>query len=346
MSTAVTNQALDAWSVCEDDFPVNGTPTEQLTFALQYAVLAPSGHNTQPWLFRINGRSVELYADRSRALPVVDPDDRELLMSCGAALFHLRLALRHFGHRGLFELLPKPHDPDLLARVDMDGEYHASPEEHQLFRAIPKRRTNRTRFDDRALPEALLVDLQAAARHEGASLDIVRGENRRNAVVDLVAEGDRIQMASKSFRRELAAWVRPNRGANRDGVPGYGFGIADFISIGGPFVIRTFDLGGFQAAKDRELADGSPIVAIVSTEADNTHDWLAAGQSLARVLLRARADGIWASFLNQPIEVESLRPRLREALGATGYPQLILRLGYGQDVRPTPRRPISELLLA
>jgi hypothetical protein len=195
------------------------------------------------------------------------------------------------------------------------------------------------------VPESLLVDLQTAVRIEGASLEIIRGENRRNALADLVAEGDRSQMSNKSFRRELAAWIRSNRSSTRDGIPGYGFGFTDLISVGGPFVIRTFDLGGFQAARDRELADGSPVLALISTEADTVRDWMAAGQALARMLLRARADNVWVSFLNQPIEVESLRPRVREALNTTGYPQLILRLGYGPDVRPTPRRPVSEVLL-
>jgi hypothetical protein len=152
-------------------------------------------------------------------------------------------------------------------------------------------------------------------------------------------------MAQKSFRRELAAWVRSNRSTQQDGIPGYGFGFTDIVSVGGPFVIRTFDLGGFQAAKDRELATGSPVIAVLHTEADTTRDWIAAGQALARVLLRARADGVWASFLNQPIEVETLRPKLRDAVDITGFPQILLRMGYGPEVRPTPRRGLRDVII-
>ena len=333
------------WAVREADFPAQGSPAQQLEFLLQYAVLAPSSHNSQPWLFRIDGDAVELYADRSRGLPVVDPDDRELTISCGAALLNLRIAMRHFGRRDVVELLAKPHDSDLLARVRAGDPYNATPEDQLLFRSIPKRRTVRVKFEDRTLPDAMLVDLQTAARIEGASLEIVRGETRRGAVVDLVAEGDRVQMSNKSFRRELAAWVRPNRSSAKDGIPGYGFGLTDFLSVGGPFVLRTFDLGGFQAAKDRELADGSPVLAVLSTEADTTRDWLAAGQALQRILLHARSHEICASFLNQPVELEELRPHLRDALDLTGFPQLVLRMGYGQDVRPTPRRDVNEVLI-
>jgi hypothetical protein len=88
------------------------------------------------------------------------------------------------------------------------------------------------------------------------------------------------------------------------------------------------------------------MIATIQTQGDSVREWLAAGQSLARVLLRARADGVWASFLNQPIEVDDLRPRLREVLDTTGYPQLVLRFGYStQDVRPTPRRPVVDVIM-
>lgn len=115
------------------------------------------------------------------------------------------------------------------------------------------------------------------------------------------------------------------------------------MSLAGPFVIRTFDTGKGQAAKDRELAEGSPVLAILGTKEDTASGWLAAGQALAKVLLRARAEDVWASFLNQPIEVPELRPRLRELAGEGGFPQLLLHLGYSSGTRPTPRRAADEV---
>src|SRR3712207_9303545 len=96
----------DPWKVSEGEFPKSGDAEEKLHFLLNYAVLAPSGHNTQPWLFRVRANEVELYADRTRGLPVVDPEDRALIISCGAALFYLRVAIRHFGHADEVESFP------------------------------------------------------------------------------------------------------------------------------------------------------------------------------------------------------------------------------------------------
>ena len=116
---------LETWNVKETDFPKHGSLSEKSHFLLRYAILAPSGHNTQPWLFKIVGNNniIEVYADRSRALPLVDPDDRELIISCGAALYHLRLAANHFGIADEVQLLPdNSNNPDLLARISLKDD--------------------------------------------------------------------------------------------------------------------------------------------------------------------------------------------------------------------------------
>ena len=204
----------------------------------------------------------------------------------------------------------------------------------------------RQAFEARDLPDDLVAQLVADAAHEGVALHLVGGE-ARPAVAGLIAEGDRIQMADERFRRELAAWVHPNRSPSGDGMRGYGFGFGDLASHAGPLMIRSFDLGRGQAAKDRALAVGSPLLAVLATAADDPAAWLATGQALQRVLLRARAAGAWSSYLNQPVEVPRLRTRLAEAIGRPGeWPQLVVRLGYGPPVEPEPRRPVDDVLLA
>ncbi len=336
----------DPWDVLEYDFPRTGTSSEKLRFLLNYAVLAPSGHNTQPWRFKIAGEEIELYADRTRALPVTDPDDRELIMSCGAALFHLRTAIRHYGYEPVVRTFPVLDDPDLLAFVRLGPKQEATLADQRLFEAVKHRRTNRMPFEQRPVPEPELHALEEAVRAEGASLHVLHDAEARNALADLVAEGDRLQGADQHFRRELAAWIHPNRSKSRDGIPGYAQGLGDVLSYAGPFVVRTFDWGRGQAARNRQLADGSPVLAVLATDADQPAAWLDAGQALDHLLLLARDFGLYASFLNQPIEVAVLRPRVAGLVGAA-YPQLILRMGYArEEPRATPRRPVREVLLA
>ncbi|NOT28866.1 MAG: nitroreductase, partial [Planctomycetes bacterium] len=90
----------------------------------------------------------------------------------------------------------------------------------------------------------------------------------------------------------------------------------------------------------------SPALALLGTRADEPADWLRTGQALARILLLAQVEGVSASFLNQPIEVPELRSRVRELTGRSGHAQLLLRMGYGPELRPTPRRPVEEVFVA
>lgn len=346
----------EAWNVSEEDWPAGGTADEKLRYLLRWVVLAPSSHNTQPWLFRIEDGELEIRPDLRRSLAVVDPDDREMIMSCGAALFHLRVALRRFGHRGEvrtftgerdpFPLVPVRSVARELARVAPGGEHEPEEGELRLFEAIPRRRTNRQPFEDRAVPDDLLDAFREAARTEGGWLEVLTGEDRKAALADLIAEGDRRQAADPSFRRELAAWIHPSRTRSLDGMPGYALDMGDLASMAAPFLVRTFDWGDRQAAENRQLAEGSPVLAVLGTRRDGVAAWLDAGQALDRVLLRATADGVSASFLNQPIERPELRPRVQELLDRPGTPQLVLRMGYGPEVeRQTPRRPVEDVLV-
>ncbi len=318
---------------------------ERLRNAIQSATLAPSSHNTQPWMFRISEGGVELIADKRRACPVVDPDNRELYISCGAALYHLRLAMKADGLATLVKILPTRDNPDLVARVLVAGTHIPSSDERTLFNAIPKRRTNRFPFENREVDPELQVEWINDVRSEHARIHFLQTSQQKHAAADLVSEGDRLQASDPDFRRELAQWVHSNNSSRRDGLPGYTHGVSDFASNFDSFVVRTFDWGDGQAAKDRQLAEGSPLLAVIATNTDTVADWIACGQALAKMLLRAASWSVDASFLNQAIEVETLRKRLANLTDNEGVPQLLLRLGYGKEVKPTPRRPLSEVII-
>lgn len=343
-SVGMVTRITDPWKVNEGLFPESGSPEDQLKFLLNYAVLAPSSHNSQPWRFRVKGPEVALYADRTRALPVVDPDDREMIISCGAALFNLRTALHGFGYTAKVRSFPILQEPDLLAVVQMRDRSEASDDWTRLFHAIKRRRTNRNPFEQKLLPQRVLRLLREAASSEGGCIDVFSEPEDRAHLASLIATADRTQSSDKGFRREVASWLHPGRTTSLDGIPGYSYGINDWLTNAGPNVVRTFEWGNGKAAHDQQLAEGSPALLVLSTDADTVADWFTAGQALERVLLTATDLGLMASFLNQPVEVGDLRPKVAKLLHEKAVPQIILRVGYGNPVRPTPRRPVREVM--
>lgn len=305
---------------------------------LEAAMRAPSSHNTQPWRFRVDDGIVHLYADRTRGLAVNDPHDRELAISCGCALLHLRVAAAANGLAPSVELLPDPADPDLLATVSFLPAGDAADPDASLAEFIDHRHTYRKRFEPRQIPDAVLDGLIEAAGSEGAALHLLSTETLRHQVAELIAEGDAAHWANPSWRRELASWMHPRR-------------VGDGITIPwltGPltqFAVRTFDMGDGEGAKDRQIADESPLLAVLFTAADTQLDWVKAGQALGRVLLQACGHNVQASFLNQPVQLPELRPKLQQLLGQPGFPQMVIRFGYIDGRLPvTPRRQLHEVM--
>jgi nitroreductase len=302
------------------------------------AVLAPSSHNTQPWRFRVHERRIDLLADVERALPVNDPVGRELAISCGAALFNLRLAAATADLE--CEVLPAPSAllPNRLASVVLHRGAVARPAWDGLYAAIADRRTWRRAFADREVERPLLARLMAAAADQGAWLAVVEGDARRAALAALVAEADAVQWSDAAWRAELAAWMHPRRRGDGLAMPWLAAPIAQRV-------VRSFDLGKGIAARDHELAAGSPVLAVLGTRDDTRASWIAAGQALQQVLLTAAVDGAQASYLNQPVEVPALRARVAELAGHAGEAQLVLRLGYADAALPAaPRRPLDDVL--
>mgnify|MGYP002713201659 CR=1 FL=1 len=335
---------MQAWQISEKDFPRNGPSAEKLAFCVRYAVLAPSVYNTQPWHFSIDGNTLYLFADRRHALPVIDPDDRQQNMTCGAALYNLRLAIRYFGYEETTELLPDPVNDSLLARVKLGEKREGTAEEglESLFKAIPKRHSNRGAFADKDVPDDILRKLQAAAASEGAWLHICPPVERK-IVVGMIAEADRIQASNKHFRRELASWVDCRRRDSGDGMPGMGLSYHDVVKNLNPSPARRFSVDN-KTATDEQLDSNSPVLAVLGSKAGGVLERMRSGQGLMRVLLQAEACGLAVSALNQPCEVPELRLVMHDEISQQGRAQMILRIGYGGKATYTPRRALSEVL--
>lgn len=308
--------------------PPDELPLREIVAA---AILAPSSHNSQPWRFRLAAHRIDLWADRTRALPVNDPEDRELLISCGAALFNLRVAAAHHDLGAGVALLPDPAHPDLLARVELAPATHPAAE-GALFDAIARRRTVRGPLRDEAPAPEALVALRGAAAAEGARLDALDAASRRHAAALLVAEGDTAHWAQPAWRHELASWLHPPSAGDGLAVPALAVPVARVV-------VGNLDLGDRMAARDRDQVEQAPMLVVLATPGDAALDWLRAGQALQRTLLVAAGFGMQAAYFNQAVEAASLCRRLARLLDRPGYPQMMLRLGVPlHDAPPAPRR--------
>jgi nitroreductase len=316
-------------------FPAWGGPAERLRFFLRWAVLAPSRHNAQPWLFEIDGEELRLFVDPRRALRAADPHGREAVIACGAALENLRLAAVHHGHPLAIE--PRAGGRgEPVAIVRLADRSAPTEVDEELFHSIPLRRTA-SALRTVPVPSAALCGLADEMRDDALVRRVPRWLAR--PVTELVAEADRIQWASARYRAELAAWTRaPARRPAADGIPAGRPSASAFLWR----LLRSVGRRSAEAA--RRSDEQTRTLLLLSTRGDAPADWLSAGRAMQRLLLRAASRGIAAAFLSAAIEVPDVRRRLRRELGEAGMPQLLLRLGYGPEPRPTRRRPVELVL--
>ena len=337
------NPRLTPWHIDEKEFYEIDERRDALKFLLRYAVLAPSGHNTQPWCFRVVDEGVQVFADYTRRLPIIDGSDRELTISIGAAITNFRVAAAHFGFETTVAYEWRPEESLPVATLLVNETSAPDPAQDRLFHAIPARHTNRHPFDTRPMDPEALASLCDFLDEHGDFVRVVLPQEK-GRVADLVASADRAQFGDGAFRDELAAWLRPNATDACDGICGDGFGVPDAFSAVSPWLIRHFNVGRAQAERDRDLTVHAATLAVITADDDRV-SLIRAGEALELLLLTLTTRGLAYSFMNQPIEVPSVREKLWAVIGSPRPPQLLLRIGYAQPVeRAMPRRRLDAVM--
>lgn len=320
---------------------------ETVRWAVGQAVLAPSLLNSQPWRFRVavdrreGTARLELYLDRQRAVPHLDPTGREGVLACGAALLNLVLALRAAGRGSTVRLLPDHAAPHLLAVVTVRGTVRERPEERPLREAIPLRTTCRSAFEPGPLVDSLLDHLVAAAAYEGALATVLDEAEARE--VRALAAASRVRSAQDAgHAQDCAAWARQNLEEADDGVPGWVHGLGLVPSLEEPHRLRR---GTSTVAAREAHAEGTTAgrLLVVGAPSDERPAVLRAGAGLERLLLAATAAGAAAGFLDETLRFADARAEVGRLAGLD-HPQVVVRLGYARSRPPTRRRPVDDVL--
>lgn len=309
---------------------------------IRYATLAANAHNTQPWRFGIRKDRIEILPDLARRTPAVDPDDHHLFVSLGCAAQNLALAAATRQHPG--ELGFGSADEGSVAFTFGGGR---APEP-ALFDAIPHRQSTRTDYDGRPVAAADLNTLAAAAGTPGIDIVLITDRPQLGRVRDLVVAGNSTQMADAAFVRELRSWLRfsPRQAITTgDGLFSATTANPVLPSWLGPLMFdMVFKPDAENDKYARQIRSSAGLAVFVSERDDKAH-WVRAGYACQRFALQATALGLKTAFVNQPVEVASLRPELAALVGMAGRrPDLVMRYGYGPALPFSARRPVEAVL--
>lgn len=310
---------------------------------IRYATLAANGHNTQPWRFRVSDREISITPDLSRRTPAVDPDDHHLYASLGCASENLALAAASGGRIG------EPRfDPAGDGAVIFNHEAGA-PQASALCDAIPKRQSTRADYNGQTVSSAELAMLKRAGQASGVALALLTDRAQVDRVRDLLIAANTLQMADRAFLREFKTWMRFNPRAALDSGDGLFSGASGNPSLpswlGRPMFDLVFKADAENAKYATQLATSAGIAVFVGAGPD-PGSWFEAGRACQRFALQATALGLKISFINQPIEVASMRAELAALVGMPGRrPDIVMRFGHGPNLPMSPRRPVEAVTL-
>jgi hypothetical protein len=298
--------------------------------AVMLACRAPSLHNSQPWRWIAEGGLLHLFADRRRLMRATDSPGREMTLSCGAALDHLRVAMAGAGWDTEVDRFPSRHDPDHLATA------------HFSALAINRRRTDRLPFAAPRDWHSLESLLCRSVVSDDVTLDVIP-DDARPQLAEASRLTETLRRFDPSYQSELRWWTSPFE--LDQGVPSTARVSA--TEAGHIEVARAFPLAG-QGDRRPALASDRSKILVMSTHGDTSPEFLRCGEALSMVLLECTIAGLATCTLTHMIEVTPSRELIRGLTRQTALPQLLIRVGrtptVGQHFAATPRRPVNEVL--
>ena len=305
---------------------------------ISFAILAPSGHNSQPWQFQVSNNEIIITPDYTKRLDVVDGNDRELFISLGCATENLMTAARHYGYDSKYDF----SDGKIVVTFSKQDAYN----DDTLFDAIPKRHTHRGNFSGAKVPDNILQNISARILQDNASVMIYdSGSREAEIIMQKITEGNKIQMSDTAFKRELVSWMRFNKKHVNETHNGLCYNVLGFPATPKPIgkrIVGMFLNPKAQNKTDNAVNASASHFCVFCVKDDNAKNWVELGVFLERFLLKITSEGISYSFSNQPCEIPSLKENLRQNLNLTAYPSVIIRLGYGEEPKAfAPREEVK-----
>lgn len=319
--------------------------TDKIRFLLQYAHLAPSTHNIQPWIFEIQATSCRIYYDPKLLLPYNDPTRRDLYISLGCCIENLITAARYFG---VFDNVAYHDGPgELVAEVTFKQLDQPAPDDGMLpqLQAITARINARGLFKKTPPPPAFLAALRELNQEFGpaAQVHLVTDRADIQQLAKFTADGLRRAYRSAAFRHEISSWIRPNTSKQRDGIPGYALRMNGPMSVALPWLMRHFNIGRRLGQINYVSLNSAPLICVYTSPDDQPLTQMQVGRLAERVMLAATASGMRTSIFVASVEIEDIYEDVQRLLDTKRRPEFLMCVGYINTPQGhTPRHPLSS----
>lgn len=321
-------------------------PTE-LRKLVELGIKAPSGHNTQPWKFKIYNNTIEIQPDFRYSLPIVDPNHRELYISLGCAGENICAAAPIFGYKA-----------DWSSKINSNGVYSIvinlvkadSKADSSFLQTIRERQSNRNIFNGKLINDNKIEALKNIVIEPNIGLYFFNIDSvEYDTIKNFILKGNEMQMTDPNFKNELISWIRFNKKhveKTNNGLSYKVMGSPPMPKGIGKMVVKSFLKPNKQNSSDKEKIDSSSHFILLTSKNNTISEWISLGFYLERLLLKLEELDIVNAYLNPPCEIDSLSEKLRKDIQINNeYPTIIMRIGYSDRTPYSSRKDVEEVLI-
>lgn len=312
---------------------------------IRQAVKAPSGHNTQPWLFKYGNDYIEIIPDFTKILEVVDPQNRELYISIGCAVENTIIASTYYGFDTKMEL--SNSENGLQVRIvlkNSDQELKDS-----LYPYIAKRGCNRGVYKEKLIEKHLLTMIQEILVDKNVTIQFFSKKEVFEKLTPFILEANELQLSNGNFKNELVSWMRFSEKVamqKGDGLYSACMGIPNLGSYIGPHFIRFALQPKMENKRILKIIQHSSHFALFSIDHDTPEVWIQLGRVFQKFGLLTTKLGIAHAHLNMPCEVDSIRMKMQNFLKLEEKtPLLLIRMGYNNPMPFSFRKSIEKVIV-
>ncbi|MEN9582760.1 MAG: hypothetical protein RL641_714 [Candidatus Parcubacteria bacterium] len=333
------------------DFPTLGTIEDQIGFILNFAVIAPSTHNTQPWLFKLEGNICKIFIDRKYLLPEADREGRDLYISMGCMFENLIIAGNYFKVLVSLDVTLQDQNNEQIAEVvfqeNKSGEVDTTSA--RAFEAMRIRINARGIFANQSVNSGAKNSLTAIADSfstKGISLSLLEDKNDILTIASLTKQGLMSAYKRKSFRREMSGWMNSNISRKKEGIPGYALKIPFFLSLIIPKLIRYKDIGKKLGILNERSISSAPLVAIITAKQNEPRTWIDIGTMVEKMFIEMYAQGYQTSIFVASIEMGEYYKDIQNLIKTEDRPQFLFIVGKVDSLhKVTPRHNLADKLI-
>ncbi|MBN1651178.1 MAG: nitroreductase [Bacteroidales bacterium] len=318
--------------------------SEDFRFIIEYAIKAPSGHNTQPWKFENTEEGIVIHPDFSRSLPIVDKENYELYISLGCALENLLIAASHKDYQYTVQY---PDNAPSCIKVKLTKSETNETIKRPLLDYIATRQVTKSKYNDRSITAEDLKKLTSCFSVDGVSVLLLDGKERFEKIIPYIIEANSLQFKNKKFISELVNWIRFSKREaekTRDGIWSATMAMPGLGKFVGSLIMKNFVTAKSEAKRLTDLLEHTRGIAVFITDNNNAITWVKTGQAFQQFGLTATMLGISHAHLNMPCEELAVREEMAKELNIEAkHPLLLIRYGYADKMPYSFRRTIDEV---